>query len=402
MQTSGGVKMADERGFSTRAIHTVHYHGGGKGQPIAFPLFQSSSFAFETAEDQESVATGREPGYAYSRASNPTTDALEQTIANLEGAEAATSFASGIGAVAAAILAVVESGQHILATEQIYGGTYGLLTRTLPRFNISHTFADATDLATFERAIRPETKLIWAETISNPTTSVLDIRALAEMAHAHGALLAVDSTFTSPYLARPLEDGADLVAHSATKYIGGHGDLIAGVVAGNHALVHKAHTMRVDFGACAGPLEAWLMLRGLKTLSLRMERHCANALGLARFLQEQPGVTRVHYPGLESHPQHALAKARMPGFGGVLSFEVAGGKPAAYRVLNGLKMSLRSASLGDADTLVSHPASISHSGLSAEDRAKSGVTDGLIRVAIGLEDLPDIIADFDQVLKQVG
>ena len=394
--------MTDERGFSTRAIHTVHYHGGGKGQPIAFPLFQSSSFAFETAEDQESVATGKETGYAYSRASNPTTDALERTIANLEGAEAATSFASGIGAVAAAILAMVESGQHILATEQIYGGTYGLLTRTLPRFNIGHTFADATDLAAFERAIRPETKLIWAETISNPTTAVLDIRALAEMAHSHGALLAVDSTFTSPYLARPLEDGADLVAHSATKYIGGHGDLIAGVVAGNDALVHKAHTMRVDFGACAGPLEAWLMLRGLKTLSLRMERHCANALGLARFLQEQPGVTRVHYPGLESHPQHALAKTRMPGFGGVLSFEVAGGKPAAYRVLNGLKMALRSASLGDADTLVSHPASISHSGLSAEDRAKSGVTDGLIRVAIGLEDLPDIIVDFDQALKRMG
>jgi methionine-gamma-lyase len=394
--------MADERGFTTRAIHTAHFHGGGKGQPIAFPLFQTSSFHFETAEDQENVATGREPGYAYSRASNPTADALQRTIASLEGAEAATSFASGIGAVAAAILAVVDSGQHILATEQIYGGTYGLLTHTLPRFNISHTFADATDLAAFEQAIRPETKLIWAETISNAATTVLDIRALAEMAHAHGALLAVDSTFTSPYLARPLEDGADLVAHSATKYIGGHGDLIAGVVAGSQAMVRKAHAIRIDFGACAGPLEAWLMLRGLKTLSLRMERHCVNALGLARFLQDQPGVTRVHYPGLESHPQHVLAKARMPGFGGVLSVEVAGGKPASYRVINGLKMALRSASLGDADTLVSHPASISHGGLGPEGRVKAGVTDGLIRVAVGLEDLPDIISDFAQALRQVG
>ena len=393
---------SDERGFTTRAIHSAHYHGDGKGQPIAFPLFQTSSFHFETAEDQESVATGREPGYAYSRASNPTTDALQRTIANLEGAEDATSFASGIGAVAGAILAVVSSGQHILATEQIYGGTYGLLTRTLPRFKVSHSFADATDLAAFERAIQPETKLIWAETISNPTTAVLDIRALAEMAHAHGALLAVDSTFTSPYLARPLEDGADLVVHSATKYIGGHGDLIAGVVAGSRELVRKAHMIRVDFGACAGPLEAWLMLRGLKTLSLRMERHCANALGLARFLQEQPGVVKVHYPGLESHPQHALATQRMPGFGGVVSFEVAGGKDAAFRLINALKMALRASSLGDADTLVLHPASISHRGLSAADRARAGVSEGLIRVALGLEDLPDIIADFDQALKQVG
>ena len=395
-------ERTDERGFSTRAIHTVHYHGGGKGQPVTFPIFQTASFAFEAAEEHESVASGAEPGFAYSRTGNPTTDALHQTIANLERGEAAGSFASGIGAIAAAMLAVVDSGQHVLATQRVYGGTYNLLTRTLPRFGVTHSFADASDLATFERAIRPETKLIWAETICNPTTTVLDIRALAELAHAHGALLAVDSTFTSPYLARPLEDGADLVIHSATKYIGGHGDLIAGLVSGSAELVHKTDIIRADVGGCAAPLEAWLMLRGLKTLALRMERHCANALGLARFLQEQSGVTAVHYPGLESHPQHALAVERMPGFGGVLSFEVAGGKAAAYRVLNALTMALRSASLGDADTLVSHPASISHRGLSAEDRAQSGVSDGLIRVAVGLEDLADITSDFGTALRQVG
>ncbi|HEU5349737.1 MAG TPA: aminotransferase class I/II-fold pyridoxal phosphate-dependent enzyme [Ktedonobacterales bacterium] len=394
--------MADEQGFSTRAIHTVHYHGGGKGQPVAFPIFQTASFAFDSAEEHERIMIGQEAGFYYSRITNPTTDALHQTIANLEGGEAAGSFASGIGAVAAAMLAVVNGGEHVLATKQIYGGTHDLLTRTLPRFGVAHTFADATDLAAFERAIRPETKLIWVETISNPTTTVLDIRALAEMAHAHGALLAVDSTFTSPYLARPLKDGADLVVHSATKYIGGHGDLIAGVVIGSEKLIRKTTRIRADVGACAAPLEAWLMLRGLKTLALRMERHCANTMGLARFLQERPNVTLVHYPGLETHPQHALAKARMPGFGGVLSFEVAGGKPAAYRVINSLKMALRSASLGDADTLVSHPASVSHHGLSAEHRAQAGVGDGLIRVAVGLEDLPDIIADFAQALKQVS
>jgi methionine-gamma-lyase len=393
--------MADERGFSTRAIHTVHYHGADYGQSIAFPLFQTSAFAFASAEEHENVAAHHGSGFFYSRVANPTNDALHQTIANLEGGESASSFASGIGAIAAAMMAVVENGEHIVATEQIYGGTYNLLTRTLPRFGVSHTFADATDLAAFERAIRPETKLIWAETISNPTTTVLDIRVLAEIAHAHGALLAVDSTFTSPYLARPLEDGADLVVHSATKYIGGHGDLIAGLVIGSARLIHRTNTIRYDVGGCAGPLEAWLMLRGLKTLSLRMERHCSNALGLARFLREQPGVTLVHYPGLESHPQHALAKERMPGFGGVLSFEVGGGKAAAYCVIDALKMALRASSLGDADTLVLHPASISHRGLSAEDRAKSGVTDGLIRVAVGLEDLPDIFSDFAQALKQV-
>jgi methionine-gamma-lyase len=393
--------MADARGFSTRAIHTVHYHGADKGNPVAFPLFQASTFAFESAEDHEAVAFGHEPGFFYSRIGNPTTDALHQTVANLEGGESATSFASGIGAIAAAMLAVVDGGQHVLATERVYGGTYNLLTRTLPRFGVTHTFADATNLTQFETAIRPETKLIWAETISNPTTTVLDLRVLAEIAHGHGALLAVDSTFTSPYLARPLEDGADIVVHSATKYIGGHGDLMAGLVIASNRLIRRAIVIRADVGGCAGPLEAWLMLRGLKTLSLRMERHCANALGLAGFLSAHPRVARVHYPGLESHPQHALATERMSGFGGVLSFEVPGGKPAAYRVIDGLKLALRASSLGDADTLVLHPASISHRGLSAEDRATAGVSDGLIRVSAGLEDLPDIIADFTQALDQL-
>ena len=389
------------RGFATRAIHGARYRSAGKGSPIAFPLFQTASFYFESAEEQAAVAAGELEGFSYSRTTNPTTAALHETIADLEGGEDALSFASGMGAIHAAMTAVVGAGDHILCTRHVYGGAYSLLTRTLPRLGITHSFVDMTDPAAVKAALRPETKLLWAETIGNPLTTVLDLRALATIAHEHGALLGVDNTFASPYLARPLEDGADLSAHSATKYIGGHGDLIAGVVVGSRALIHRALVICADVGGCAAPLEAWLMLRGLKTLNLRMERHCANALGLARFLTEQPGVARVHYPGLPGHPQHMLATERFgaqAGYGGVLSFEVDGGKAAAFKVINGLRMALRAGSLGDTDTLVSHPASISHRLLSAEARASSGVTDGLIRVSVGLEDLPDIRDDFAQAL----
>src|SRR5262249_772250 len=267
---------SQERGFATRAIHGAHYRGPGLGQPIVFPIFQTASFHFDSAEEQEAVNAGREPAFFYSRTSNPTTDALHRVIADLEGAEEAVSFASGMGAISAAILAVVGAGEHVVCTQQLYGGTYNLLTRTLPRLDIPHTFVDATDLEAVAQALRPETKLIWAETICNPTTTVLDLRALAALAHERGALLAVDSTLTSPYLARPLEDGADLVVHSATKYIGGHGDLLAGIVAGRHELIRRVRVICNDVGGCAAPLEAWLMLRGLKTLALRMERHCAS------------------------------------------------------------------------------------------------------------------------------
>jgi methionine-gamma-lyase len=347
------------------------------------------------------VVTNKLEGIAYSRTANPTTDALHRTLADLEGAEDAQSFASGIGAIHAAITALVGAGDHVVCAKQVYGGTYNLLTRTLPRFGIAHTFADMTDLDEMERALRPETKLIWAETISNPTTAIPDLRALAALAHAHGALLAVDATFTSPYLARPLEDGVDLVVHSATKYIGGHGDLLAGTIAGSRALIHKTLVMRADAGGCAAPLEAWLMLRGLKTLALRMERHCSNARALAQFLAGHPRVARVYYPGLPEHPQHALAAERYGSFGGVLSFEVCGGKKAAFAVIDGLRIALRASSLGDADTLVLHPATVSHRWLSREARAAADITDGMIRVSVGLEDLSDILDDFGHALETV-
>ncbi|HLY30108.1 MAG TPA: aminotransferase class I/II-fold pyridoxal phosphate-dependent enzyme [Ktedonobacterales bacterium] len=393
------------RGFATRAIHGAHYRSAGKGSPIAFPLFQTASFYFDSAEEQEAVAAGAQEGFSYSRTTNPTTAALHTVIADLESGSDAVSFASGMGAIHAAMTLAAGTGDHILCTDNVYGGSASLLTRTLPRFGVTHSYVDMTNLDAVRAAIRPETKLLWAETIANPLTTVLDLRALAQIAHEHGALLGVDNTFASPYLARPIEEGADIVAHSATKYIGGHGDLIAGIVIGSRDLMHRALVICADIGGCAAPLEAWLMLRGLKTLNLRMERHCANALGLARFLVEQPAVTRVNYPGLPNHPQHALATERFGaqvGYGGVLSFEVKGGKEAAFSVINRVKLAFRAGSLGDTDTLISHPATISHRLLSAEARAVSGVTDSLIRVSVGLEDLPDILDDFGQALAGIA
>jgi methionine-gamma-lyase len=371
----------------------------GPGSPVVFPLFQTTGFHFASAEDHAAAAEGKLPGYFYSRTTNPTTDAFHRVIADLEGGEDAVSFASGIGAVHAAIASVVSAGDHVVCTHQIYGGTYMLLTRTLPRFGIAHTFASATDLAAVEAAIRPETRLIWTETITNPTTAVPDLRALAQLAHAHGALLAVDSTLASPFLACPLEQGADLVVHSGTKYIGGHGDLLAGVVVGSKSLARKARIICADIGGCAAPLEAWLMLRGLKTLGIRMERHCANAQGLAEFLANHSAVERVYYPGLPKHPQHELARERLAGFGGLLSFSVPGGRARAYEVINRLRLALRASSLGDVDTLVSHPASVTNRGLTPEMRAAAGISEGLIRVSVGLEDLPDILDDFRQALE---
>jgi methionine-gamma-lyase len=395
--------MADDvsgKGFSTRAIHTARYQVPGRTSPVAYPLFQTASFAFDSAEDEAETVTGGRRDFFYSRVGNPTTEALHETIAALEGAEAAVSFASGIGAIHAAMIATLKAGDHILCTDRVYGGTYTLVTHVLPRFGITHSFVDMTDPAAVARAIRPETRLLWGETISNPTTVVLDLAALAELAHAHGALFAVDSTFTSPYLCRPLEQGVDLVIHSATKYIGGHGDLSAGIVLGSREQLRQVQTLRAETGGAAAPLEAWLMLRGLKTLALRMDRHCANAMALAAMLASHPGVERVHYPGLPSHPQHMLARERLRDFGAVVSFQVPGGRAAAYRVIDRLRLALRASSLGDADTLVLHPATVSHRRLSAEVRATQGVTDGLIRVSVGLEDPEDILDDFRQALSQ--
>lgn len=390
-----------EPGFSTRAIHGAHFHSGQISDPIVFPIFQTASFSFDSTEAQDDVNAQRQTGFGYSRAGNPTVDAFERTLALLEGTEAACGFASGMAAIHAALAAFVGGGDHLVVTQDVYGGTFHLLTQIFPKLGITHTFVDMTDLAAVAAAITPQTKMIWAETVSNPTTVVLDLPALAELAHARGLLLGVDATFTSPYLSSPIAQGVDVVAHSATKYLGGHGDVLAGAVAGRAELMQQVRGIMSGVGGTMAPLEAFLLLRGMKTLEIRLDRHCQNAQQLADALVTHLLVERVYYPGLSSHPQHALAARLLRHFGGMVSFTVRGDHFTARSVVDQLEMALRAGSLGDADTLVSLPVMTSHRLLSPEARAAAGVTETMIRVSVGLENAPDIINDFIQALDAV-
>ncbi len=390
--------MSQPLGFSTRAIHSVHYHSAEPGSAIAFPIFQTASFSFESTGQMDELAEPGRHGFAYSRAGNPTVDAFERVLMDLEGAEASCAFSSGMAAIHAAITAAVRAGDHVIATRDIYGGTYHLLKNILPTFGISHTLVDMTDLAAVRAAIRPETRLIWAETVSNPTTVVLNLPLLANLAHEHGLLLGVDATFTTPYLSSPIAQGVDLVAHSATKYLGGHGDVIAGAVCGKAEPMARVRGIMSGVGGNMAPLEAFLLLRGMKTLEIRMERHCYTALLLAQALSQHPLVERVNYPGLPGHPQHELATRHLRRFGAMLSIQVRGDTATARRVVDATRLALRAGSLGDVETLVSLPIMTSHHLMAPEDRAASGVTDNLIRISVGLENAPDLIADFTQAL----
>lgn len=388
-------------GFSTRAIHTARYHEGPQGYPVTFPIFQSVSFSYASIGDQLAASEAHPPGsFAYTRLGNPTIDAFERVVADLEGAEAAAAFGSGIAVVHAAMIACVGAGDHMVVTRDVYGGTYHLVTDILPKLGISYTFVDMTDHVAVRAAIQPNTRLLWAETETNPTTVVLDIPALAQIAHDRDLPLGVDATFTSPVLSSPIAQGADLVMHSATKYLSGHGDVLAGIVSGSAALIEQVRGIMTGVGGVTNPLEAFLLLRGVKTLEVRMERHCHNAMALARALEAHPAVACVLYPGLESHPQHQLAQRLLLSYGGMLSFRVRGDQAMACRVVDGLHYALIAGSLGDVDTLASLPVITSHRLVSPADRAQMGVTDNLIRVSVGLENARDLIADFTQALDQ--
>jgi methionine-gamma-lyase len=382
-------------GFSTRAIRAASRVPSAPQPPVNVPIYATSTFQVADADELGDLLEFARPGHSYTRYSNPTHAALEEALAELEGGEAAVVTASGMAAVHAVILSVCASGDEILIPRAVYGGVVALARTVLARSGITHRAVDTTDPEAVAAAIGPRTRLLWLETISNPTTAMADIGRLAELAHARGVLVAVDNTFASPALATPLAHGADFSVHSTTKYVGGHSDLMGGAVIGSAPRVAEARGVMIETGGNASPWEAFLALRGLKTLALRMERHSSNALAVAAALEAAPGVEAVRYPGLASHPQHELARRTLRDgmAGGMLAVDLAGGRAAGERFLGRVRVAVHATSLGSVESLVSHPASSSHRQLSDEELPAAGLGPGTIRVSIGLEDATDLVED---------
>ncbi|WP_019587902.1 trans-sulfuration enzyme family protein [Deinococcus apachensis] len=385
-------------GFRTRAVHAGHALDPVTGAH-AVPIYATSTFGYGSAERGARLFAGEESGYFYSRLGNPTVRAFEEKVASLEGAEDAVAFGSGMGAASAVALTLLTSGDEVAFVGPLYGGTEGLLRDILGRFGV--TVREAGDLEELRAVVSGRTRLVWLETPTNPTLKIVDLRAASEVARAAGAFVVVDNTFSTPYLTRPLEHGADLVMHSATKYLGGHGDVIAGVVAGRTELVAglRLHGLR-HVGSVLGPFEAYLLLRGLKTLPLRMEAHCANAAALAEALQGHPALKALHYPGLPTHPAHKVAAQQMRAFGGLLSLDL-GSAEAAFAFLDGLRLFTQAVSLGDVESLSCHPGSTTHHLLGEETLERQGVTPGLVRLSVGIEDAGDLIEDVLGALERV-
>jgi cystathionine beta-lyase/cystathionine gamma-synthase len=387
------------RGFATRAIRAASRAPQVDQRPTSVPIYQSATFSSQDADELAAVLTDQRPGYAYSRIDNPTTSALAAAVAELEGGEAGVSLATGMAAIHAALLSLVSAGDRIVSTRAVYGSTRALQSNVLGRLGVTTDYVDITDHAGVEAtlAVSPA-RLLYAETISNPTIVVADIAALAAIAHRHGATFVVDNTFASPYLCRPLELGADLVIESATKYLGGHSDVLAGIVCGSRELVRRVRDVQVDTGGSLAPLAAFLVLRGVATLAVRMERHAATAAALAAWLEGQDGVARVHHPSLPSHPQHALASRQLAAGGGMLAVELAGGRAAGGAFIDGLSVTELTASLGSVHTIVVHPPSTTHRQLDDRALADAGIAPGLLRISAGLEDVDDLVADFAAAL----
>jgi cystathionine beta-lyase/cystathionine gamma-synthase len=389
--------MAD--GFATRAIHAGRLPMPAE-PPLAAPIWQTSTFVFDDAEHYAHTLHQPREGYVYTRYENPTTAALEATVANLEGAAEGLATASGMGAIATVLLSLAGTGDHVVAQHDLSGGTYSLLAHTAPRFGIEVSFVDAGDPDAVRAAVGPTTRAIYAETVANPTMTVADLPALAGAAGEAGLPLVVDNTVASPYLCRPIEHGAAVVVHSATKYLGGHSDVVGGLALFADPERHDAawRTM-IELGASPDPFAAWLVLRGVKTLALRMRAHGANARRLADLLDAHPKVARVHWPGLPSHPTAQLAAKLLDGDPGMLSFDLEGGRAAGRRFIEATRVAKLAASLGSTETLVSHPASTTHRQLSPEALAAAGIGEGMVRVSVGLEDADDLADDFTRALE---
>ncbi|KAB2937918.1 MAG: O-succinylhomoserine sulfhydrylase [Rhodocyclaceae bacterium] len=364
-------------------------------------LYLTSSFVFDSAAQAAARFSGEEAGFVYGRFSNPTVSMLQERLAALEGGEACIATASGMAAILSAVMALMKAGEHIVASQGIFGATQQLFGGILPKFGVDTTFVPSTDPAAFRAALRPNTRLVFIETPSNPLTEVFDIAALAEVAHGGGALLAVDNCFCSPALQRPLDLGADLVIHSATKYLDGQGRVLGGAVVGRKALTEEVFKFLRTAGPSISPFNAWVILKGLETLRIRMEAQSAAALELARWLEAQPKVARVYYPGLPSHPQHALARRQQKTGGAIVSFEVKGGREEAWRVVDATRLISITANLGDTKSTITHPASTTHGRISASARVAAGIQESLLRVAVGLESVADLRADLARGLALI-
>ena len=390
------------KGFSTRAIRAASRVPRVDQRPSTVPIYQTATFTSADADELGDVAADPRAGYAYTRLSNPTSRALGEAYAELAGGEAGTALASGMGAIHATLASQLQAGDRVVAPQVAYGSSRNLLAGTFARFGVRVDFVDLTDNAAAAAAIAAApTRVVYAETIANPTTVVTDHGTVSRLAHEHGSTYIVDNTFASPYVCRPLELGADLVAESGTKFLGGHSDVIAGVVAGRRDLIERVEAVQNDTGATIGPFDAFLVLRGILTLGVRVERHARTAAALAAWLERQDGVRRVLYPGLPSHPQHEVAVRQFrPGAaGGMLAFEVDGGREAGRAIIDAMRLPDLTASLGSVHTMVVHPPSTSHRQLSEDELIAAGITPGLLRVSVGLEDLEDLQDDFAAALE---
>ncbi len=389
----------ENSGFNTKLIHAGEIHDQFGSATV--PIYQTSTFAFESAEDGAACFAGEKNGYIYTRINNPTIDALERQIAALENGFGAIAVSSGMAAATTVYLSLLSTGDHIVSTDAIYGPARGVMEKQFVRFGFESTYINTTDIETIEKAFRPNTKVLYIETPANPTMDITDLKACAEIAHKHGALLVVDNTFCSPYLQNPLDFGADVVFHSMTKFINGHADIVAGVIIAKEEKLYKQlRNMMILMGCNMDPHQAYMVLRGLKTLSVRIDRAQENAMKVAEFLENHPKVAWIKFPGLKSHPQYELGKRQMRGDGSMISFGLKTGFEGAKTLMNNVHLALLAVSLGGVETLIQHPASMTHAKVSKEDKQKSGITDDLIRFAVGIEDVKDIIADLKHGLEK--
>ena len=389
-------------GLGTTAIHAgtlKNLYG-----TLAMPIYQTSTFIFDSAEQGGRRFALEEAGYIYTRLGNPTTTVLENRIAALEEGEAGIATSSGMGAISSTLWTVLKAGDHVVTDKTLYGCTFALMNHGLTRFGVEVTFVDTSNLDEVKNAIKENTRVVYLETPANPNLKIVDLEALSKLAHTNpNTLVIVDNTFATPYMQKPLKLGADIVVHSVTKYINGHGDVIAGLVVTNKELADQIRFVGLKdmTGAVIGPQEAYYIIRGMKTFEIRMERHCKNAKKVVEFLNKHPKIEKVYYPGLETHPGYEIAKKQMKDFGAMISFELKGGFEAGKTLLNSLKLCSLAVSLGDTETLIQHPASMTHSPYTKEEREAAGITDGLVRLSVGLENVEDIIADLEQGLEKI-